>query len=122
MASIRSTDTKPEIVLRRALSMLGYKYRKNYGKYAIDIAFPGKKLAVLCDGCYWHCCPIHGHEPKSNIKYWHAKLQRNKARDSKVNALLKADGWIVIRVWEHDIKNDLKGSIFKIEKQLKAKS
>ena len=118
MAAIRSTNTKPEVVLRNALFRLGYRYRKNYGIYDIDIAFPGKKLGIFIDGCYWHSCPLHGHMPKSNTKYWHTKLKRNKARDLKVNAILKADGWTVIRLWEHDIKHNLNRSVSKIARQL----
>ncbi len=121
MASIRSTDTTPKVTLRLALARLGYRCRKNYGKYDIDIAFPSRKLTVFCDGCYWHNCPIYGHAPKSNVTYWHAKLQRNKERDLKVNAILKAEGWTVMRIWEHSIKHQLNWSISKIDKRLKAK-
>ena len=122
MASIKSINTTPEVTLRSSLSKLGYKYRKNYGVYDIDIAFPGKKLGVFVDGCYWHCCPIHGHIPKSNSRYWLEKLRRNKTRDLKVNSTLKADGWTIIRLWEHDIKHNLNRSVSKITNRLANKS
>ena len=118
MASIKSTNTAPEVAISHALSRLGYKYKKNYGIYNIDIAFPGKKIGIFIDGCYWHCCPLHGHMPKSNIKYWGPKLKRNKDRDLKVNAALKANDWTIIRIWEHDITRHLNHSISKIINRL----
>jgi len=89
MRAIKSTHTKPEIVLRKALFAAGYRYRLHYGKEKIDIAFPSRKIAIFVDGCFWHMCPKHGHIPKSNKKYWG----------------LKKAGWGVIHVWEHELEN-----------------
>lgn len=68
-----------------------------------DFAFPKHKLAVFVDGCFWHGCPKHGTQPKGNRKFWFAKLEANKGRDRKVNRLLRAKGWRVLRIWEHDL-------------------
>ena len=57
------------------------------------------------DGCFWHGCPKHATQPKTNAKFWRLKIATNKARDRKVNRLLKAAGWKVIRIWEHELKH-----------------
>ena len=69
-----------------------------------DFAFPKHKVAVFVDGCFWHGCPKHSTKPKSNKKFWLAKLEANRTRDRKVSRLLRAEGWRVIRIWEHDLK------------------
>jgi DNA mismatch endonuclease (patch repair protein) len=58
----------------------------------------------MMDGCYWHGCPVHGRIPKSNVAFWTGKIARNVARDAKVDAELRALGWVVWRVWEHDLR------------------
>lgn len=103
MAAIRSKNTKPELALRKALWLKGYRYRIHYGEEKIDISFPKKKIAIFVDGCFWHACPIHSHYPKTNKNYWSAKLKRNVERDKAKAAKLSSDGWIVIRVWEHEL-------------------
>jgi DNA mismatch endonuclease, patch repair protein len=105
MSSIRSENTKPEIVLRKALWAKGFRYRKQYGKQKIDIAFPSKKIAIFVDGCFWHGCPVHSHIPKSNQAYWKPKLEKNKHRDKLMTETLQDQGWTVMRVWEHEVKN-----------------
>lgn len=67
-----------------------------------DIVFTRAMLAVFVDGCFWHCCPDHGNQPRANTAYWQPKLARNVARDQLVNATLTAGGWQVVRAWEHD--------------------
>ena len=103
MAAIHSKNTKPEVKLRRELWARGFRYKIHYGKQKIDIAFPSKKVALFVDGCFWHGCPIHAHEPKSNQSYWLPKLKKNVQRDIATNELLKAEGWTVIRLWEHEL-------------------
>lgn len=68
-----------------------------------DFAFPKLKLAVFVDGCFWHGCPKHGVQPKGNKEFWTTKLEANKARDRKVTRLLRANGWSVLRIWEHHL-------------------
>jgi DNA mismatch endonuclease (patch repair protein) len=103
MSAIHSKNTKPELVLRKALWARGLRYRIHYGAEKIDIAFPSKKVAVFVDGCFWHRCPIHSHIPKSNEGYWLPKLKKNVERDQQKNERLMAEGWAIIRFWEHEL-------------------
>jgi DNA mismatch endonuclease (patch repair protein) len=66
-----------------------------------DIAFQGARLAVFVDGCFWHACPEHGSSPAANGAYWASKLDRTRKRDEEGDRLLRAEGWTVLRVWEH---------------------
>lgn len=108
----RRIDTQHEKMLRRELWQIGLRYRKNVetlpGKP--DIVFVRARVAVFCDGDFWH-----GHnweEQKSklcqgtNAEYWLSKIESNIERDRLNNALLEADGWSVLRLWETDIKRD----------------
>ena len=61
------------------------------------------KLAVFVDGCFWHGCPIHATQPKQNAEFWRAKIARNQARDRLVTRTLRAKGWRVMRIWEHEL-------------------
>ena len=69
-----------------------------------DFVFPKQKLAVFVDGCFWHGCPIHATQPKTNAKFWREKIARNQARDALVARTLRRDGWRVLRVWEHELR------------------
>ncbi|WP_410634831.1 very short patch repair endonuclease [Amycolatopsis sp. cmx-4-83] len=101
-------DTKPEVTLRKELHRLGYRYRKDLPlvvgdglRVRPDIVFPRRKVAVFVDGCFWHVCPEHGRMPTSNEWYWTPKLRRNMERDQLVTTALAAEGWDVVRIWEH---------------------
>lgn len=108
MRSNRRTDTGPERDLRSALHAAGLRFRKDYrvdlpdGRVCVDVAFPGRRLAVFVDGCFWHRCPDHATEPKINQEFWDRKLRRNVERDRQVDASLSAAGWTVLRFWEHE--------------------
>jgi DNA mismatch endonuclease, patch repair protein len=69
-----------------------------------DFIFQRPKIAVFVDGCFWHGCPKHVIWPKGNAAFWKKKILANKARDRRVNRVLRTQGWKVIRVWEHDLK------------------
>ncbi len=71
-----------------------------------DIAFPGARVAVFLDGCFWHRCPEHGSAPKANEQYWTPKLARNVERDRRIDGALSAAGWTVVRVWEHELPEE----------------
>lgn len=107
MKANKRTNTKPEVLIRSSLHRLGYRFRKDLAikaenrKPRPDIVFTKKKVAVFIDGCFWHYCPQHGHIPKSNVKYWDAKLKRNAHRDSLDTKDLQRAGWTVLRIWEH---------------------
>ena len=106
MQANRSRDTTPEIEIRRRLHALGLRYRvdarpvKDVRRRA-DIVFRRAQVAVFVDGCFWHCCPRHGSMPRTNAAYWIPKLERNVERDIETNKILRAAGWKVVRVWEH---------------------
>jgi DNA mismatch endonuclease (patch repair protein) len=99
-------DTAAELAIRRALWSLGLRYRVHYpatrGRRRVDIAFTRTRVAVFVDGCFWHCCPEHGTRPKANADWWVEKLERNVQRDRETDAELRAAGWIVVRIWEHE--------------------
>lgn len=116
MSRIRGKNTAPEIKLRKMLFATGVRgYRIHYalpGKP--DIVFVKKKIAIFIDGCFWHKCPVCFQEPETRKDFWMKKIQSNIDRDKKVNEQLKKDGWIVIRIWEHDIKKEPQEAIKKI--------
>lgn len=68
-----------------------------------DFVFPKMKAAVFVDGCFWHGCPKHATQPRTNANFWREKIAGNRARDRRVNRTLRADGWTVVRVWEHEL-------------------
>ncbi|MDT0435882.1 MULTISPECIES: very short patch repair endonuclease [Streptomyces] len=101
-----SKDTSAELAVRRLLHASGLRYRVEYpvpgmARRRIDVAFPGVKVAVLIDGCFWHGCPRHATRPKANAEWWRNKLDRNMARDRETTEHLTARGWTVLRFWEH---------------------
>lgn len=107
MASVRQHNTAAEIALRRELYRNGLRYRVGYvvlkrPRRVADVAFPGVKIAVFVDGCFWHGCPEHATWPKQNAEFWRHKIETNRARDADTNMRLEASGWKVIRVWEHE--------------------
>lgn len=108
MAAIRRKDTKPERAIRSLLHAAGRRYRVDVrlvlegARPRPDILFTGARVAVFVDGCFWHCCPEHGRQPGVNGGYWGPKLERNVARDRAADEALKAAGWTVVRVWEHE--------------------
>lgn len=73
-----------------------------------DFVFPKSRVAVFVDGCFWHCCPIHGTLPASNRTFWKRKLAKNKRRDSLVRRNLQSLGWKVVRIWQHDLQKPQK--------------
>ena len=83
-----------------------------------DIYFTEYSLAIFLDGCFWHGCPKCGHIPKTNTKFWHAKIQRNIERDKEINKKLRKQGIKIIRFWEHDIITKPIHCIHKVEKYL----
>jgi len=106
MSAIRSKNTKPELTLRKEFFRCKLRYRLHYGIEKIDIAFPKCKIAVFVDGCFWHGCPIHSNLPKTNQNYWLPKLKRNIERDKEQTTRLEAEGWEVLRFWEHDLDSE----------------
>jgi DNA mismatch endonuclease (patch repair protein) len=109
MQGNRKRDTQPEVRIRSLLHAQGYRFRKDLpvelagGRVRPDIVFTRRRLAVFIDGCFWHRCPIHGTSPRANGWYWGPKLDRNVQRDQEVDQRLRDAGWIVLRIWEHEM-------------------
>jgi len=107
MQANRGKNTKPELALRRLLREAGYPgYRLHWKKAPghPDIAYPGRKVAIFVNGCFWHRCPYCQLAlPKSNQEYWEAKFAANIQRDSRKAAELRANGWTVMTVWECEL-------------------
>lgn len=105
MKSTKQRDTAPELAIRSALHLRGFRYRVDYKlpgtRRRADLAFPKARVAVFVDGCFWHGCPQHGTWPKANRRWWQEKITANQRRDADTNARLADDGWTVVRVWEH---------------------
>lgn len=104
MSRVKSKNSSAECALRSALHAKGLRFRlhRRIEGVAVDIVFVSARVAVFVDGCFWHGCPRHATFPKSNTKYWLAKLAENRQRDQRQTAKLRRSGWRVIRVWEHD--------------------
>ncbi|QNB09796.1 very short patch repair endonuclease [Herbaspirillum frisingense] len=107
MAKIRQKGTNVEIALRRELYRMGLRYRIDFQvlqkpRRVADIAFPGRKIAIFVDGCFWHGCPEHATWPKQNADFWRKKIEANRARDVDTNERLRSMGWTVLRFWEHE--------------------
>ena len=104
MSRIKSKNTKPELMLKKALKGSYLRYQpKVCGKP--DFASKKRKVAIFIDGCFWHKCPKCYRAPKSNKKYWLPKIEGNVQRAREVTKQLRNDGWKVLRFWEHEIKS-----------------
>ena len=120
MRAIKSSNTKIELSLRLLLFKNGYRYRKNctsvFGKP--DIVFMRKKIAIFCDSEFWHGKNWSDKKKKikNNRTYWINKIEKNIKRDQEVNEILLGQGWIVLRFWEKDIKQNIESCLTTIEK------
>lgn len=110
MSRIKSSDTKPEEIVRKFLFSKGFRYRKNDKRYPgkPDIVLPKYKTVVFVNGCFWHA-----HEgcscfvwPENNEEYWHKKLTNNAERDKRNYLALEQIGWKVIVLWECQLTKD----------------
>lgn len=109
MSAVRRRDTEPEIALRRALHAAGIRgwrcdYRRAPGRP--DIAWPSLRVAVFVDGAFWHGHPSR-HRPGRSGTYWDEKIAANVARDRRVDTELQDLGWIVVRVWDFEVRKDI---------------
>ena len=109
MARVKGKDTKPELIVRQALTRLGARYRLHRKDLpgAPDVVMPGRKLAIFVHGCFWHGhdCARGARVPKANRDYWLGKVGRNRERDARHLAALTALGWRVETIWECELKD-----------------
>ena len=112
MSRIRSSNTKPEEIVRKYLFRHGFRYRKNDKRYPgkPDIVLPKYRTVIFVNGCFWH-----KHEgckyfvwPKSNPEFWRNKIENNVLRDKDNYAKLAKDGWKIIVIWECELKKDFR--------------
>lgn len=111
MRAVKSKGTKPE---RQLFSMLTGMGLKGWRKHADDVTgkpdvvFEKEKIAIFVDGCFWHGCPHCKRplKPQTNREYWKQKINRNVERAKKYNRQLAKKGWTVIRIWEHEMRNE----------------
>ena len=119
MSAVKSRNTKPELALGSAMWSAGLRYRKQYKIFGSpDFVFVKKKIAIFCDGDFWHGnnWQIRGlasleEELGGYSDYWKAKIRRNIQRDEAVNERLKREGWTVVRIWASEIRRDLPGCV-----------
>jgi DNA mismatch endonuclease (patch repair protein) len=107
MKRVRRSDTKPEVTLRKALHLLGFRYVIGDKRLpgTPDLVFPKYKAAVFVHGCFWHGHECRqGRSPSSNTHYWGEKIPANQARDAQKAGALKDLGWRVFTVWECELR------------------
>ncbi|TCO10199.1 T/G mismatch-specific endonuclease [Camelimonas lactis] len=108
MRAVRSVDTRPEMVVRRLLHAMGYRYRLHRRDLpgAPDIVFPGRRKLIFVHGCFWHGhdCARGARMPAANADYWRSKIARNLVRDADHLAALRQAGWQALVIWECQLK------------------
>ena len=126
MAKVRQRGTEAELALRRELYQNRLRYRVSFTvlnkpRRVADVAFPGLKIAVFVDGCFWHGCPDHATWPKRNADFWRQKIEANRARDADTDTRLRTTGWAVLRFWEHESPFMAARTVSKLVAKAKAK-
>jgi DNA mismatch endonuclease (patch repair protein) len=123
MRAVKGRDTNPELVVRRLVHKLGFRFRLHGDALpgSPDLVFAGKKKVIFVHGCFWHghSCFRGARIPKTNTTYWTEKIRRNRLRDKSSNRLLREAGWRLLVIWECELKN-LSRLERKIEKFLRA--
>lgn len=116
MRAVKSTDTKPEMIVRRLVHGLGYRYRLHRrdlpGKP--DLTFSRRRKVVFVHGCFWHGhgCKRGARMPATNVEYWRQKIDRNRSRDATALVSLAQAGWRVLIIWECEIRSiELEGRL-----------
>ena len=109
MSRIRNVDTKPEMIVRRLVHGMGYRYRLHARDLpgVPDLVFRPRKKVIFVHGCFWHqhgCCQYR--QPRTKREFWIPKLAKNKARDAKVQRELRKLGWRIMVIWECQVKRE----------------
>jgi len=99
----RQIQIRGRAALLRGPQIKAAQQRRPTFRVKVDFVFPKLRLAILVDGCFWHCCPKHSNVPVGNRAFWERKLMSNRARDLLVTRTLRAQGWRVMRIWEHEL-------------------
>lgn len=105
-AGNRSTEERVEFALLAA-GVEGWEKHPLGIQGRPDFYFPSQRLVLFIDGCFWHCCPTcHRRTPRNNADFWSRKLEANRKRDNRVRRALRAQGYHVMRVWEHQLRGE----------------
>jgi DNA mismatch endonuclease (patch repair protein) len=117
MSRIRSKNTKPELLVRRRLFGLGFRYRLHDRRLpgCPDLIFPTARVVVFIDGDFWHGWRFRSWSQKLE-PYWRSKIERNRRRDVANFRKLRRRGWIVIRLWEHEVKRNADACVTRVAK------
>jgi DNA mismatch endonuclease (patch repair protein) len=123
MSRIRGRgNKKTELALAKLLRAHGVtgwrRHQPMFGRP--DFAFRRERVVVFVDGCFWHGCPTHSNMPVNNRPFWEKKLGANRVRDRLVTLTLRKRGWVVLRIWEHELAKDSDGCVRKITTALDA--
>jgi DNA mismatch endonuclease, patch repair protein len=116
-----TTELRLKMALVRS-GVSGFSLHANSLPGRPDFLFLRAKLAVFVDGCFWHGCKKCFHKVRSNTLYWSTKVKLNRERDSRTSKQLKKIGYQVLRIWEHDLAEDLNGAVLRIKEHIKAES
>ena len=116
MQAVKSKDTKLENSVTRKLWSEGIRFRRNVNdlKGKPDIAIKKYKIVIFLDSCFWHGCELHYRAPETNKEYWRRKIERNRARDLKTTNYYRNHNWHILRIWEHELRQDSDKTIKKI--------
>src|SRR5579884_2241405 len=112
MRRVRSTDTRPELTVRRLIHAMGYRFRLHRRDLpgVPDIVLPRLRAVAFIHGCFWHghACRAGRNRPASNVAYWERKLNRNRERDVRAQIALRRLGWRVLTIWECELRDRAK--------------
>lgn len=124
MASVKSKNTDIEVMLCKALWHKGVRYRKNFKILGCkpDIVITKHKIAVFCDGEFWHGRDLELCNAKTNTVFWTQKIRRNIERDLENTIMLRDNGWIVLRFWDTEIKKNLDRCVIEIMAEIDLKN
>jgi DNA mismatch endonuclease (patch repair protein) len=122
MSRIRKTDTRPELIIRRLSFARGLRYRKHHSGLPgnPDLVFTSARVVVFVDGDFWHGWQLTRWEGKLSTEYWKNKIRGNRERDRRNRRRLRAHGWTVISIWEHEVERDPDRCVNRIERAVRA--
>ncbi len=116
MQAVKAKGTNLENLVVNFLWQKGYRFRKNVkdleGKP--DIAIKKYKLVIFIDSCFWHKCPLHYKAPATNFEFWENKISKNQQRDNYITNYYLAKKWNILRIWEHELKEDFDKTLQKV--------
>lgn len=116
MQAVKSKDTELERTVMHELWNKGIRFRRNVkdlrGKP--DLAIKKYKIVIFLDSCFWHGCELHYRAPETNKEFWQRKIEKNRERDMKTTEYYRSRNWHILRIWEHETKQDFERTIEKL--------